>query len=57
MESPKYETQSDCEDRIKLLEYILRDALSDDSFNDHSSGIWQDNARKALGITEEGGEG
>ena len=53
MKSPRFESQSDCEDRINLLEDILRMALTDDKFNDHSSGVWQTNARKALGIEDE----
>lgn len=39
--------------RIELLEGILKKALKDDKFNDHSSGIWQMEAMEALGIEDE----
>ena len=33
---------------VKKLKGILRQALSDDKFNDHSSGIWQMKAKQVL---------
>ena len=50
MEGTPKDLEGVMEEREKVLEDILREALSDDEYNDHSSGIWQEKAREALKI-------